>query len=58
MPRKHSAAPCWLVDWPSFIVRSASAWYLTIIGVVGGILIAGTAAILVLYFGFGIRWGW
>lgn len=60
VPRRpsRSAAWYWLVDWPRFVLQSAGAWYFTLIGLLGGACVLLVLAILVLWFGFGIRWGW
>ena len=55
----------WLIDVPAIVTEVGLAWYRLLFmvllwcaaaGAVIGIL--GLMVFLVLYFGFGIRWGW
>ena len=46
---RHSKSRYWLVDWPSFLFRSAAAWYFTTIGVIGALLILSSMGMLVAY---------
>jgi hypothetical protein len=57
MPHQHSDARYYLWDWPVFVLKSAGAWYLTLIGILGGLTILAVLALLVLWF-FGVRLGW
>jgi hypothetical protein len=47
----------WLLDWPSFLLRSAAASYFTLMGLAGAFLILMVAVMLVGY-SFGYRIGW
>lgn len=52
----------WLIDLPARITSIAFVvyrWYFTVFVVVCSLIIFGSlTASLVLWFGFGIRWGW
>lgn len=52
----------WLVELPSRTTEVASVWfrlYFTVLLVIAAVSVPATVlAMLVLWFGFGIRWGW
>ena len=52
----------WLVDGPARITEVGFTWYrlymLVVLFIAGPGLILMALTVLVLWFGFGIRWGW
>ena len=55
----------WLIDAPAIVTEVGLAWYRLLFmvllwcGAVGAVIsILSLMVSLVLYFGFGIRWGW
>jgi hypothetical protein len=57
MPRRRTPFEYWLIDWPRFLAGSAAAWYYSLVGVAGVLLLISTVAIAGAY-AFGIRLGW
>jgi hypothetical protein len=47
--RARSSVLYWILDWPRFVVTSAAAWYFTLIGIMGIVLLLGAVATLVSY---------
>lgn len=52
----------WLIDLPARVTEVASVWYrlyfVVMLVIAGPILLLTVLTTLVLWFGFGIRWGW
>lgn len=52
----------WLIDVPAHITEVGLVWYrlywLVVLSIAALVLPVTVVTILVLWFGFGIRWGW